>query len=616
MAVGDLTLAQALAHHQAQLAHALQGIPRWAERDEFAHILLCRLLLIYDLQVAGRLPEGDRWYLHNHLGAPSPTTSGSFFQTFLQPLCHQGLSLPPAERSRAFQHQMGDVPYLGCRLFEALPIEQRSPQLDLPDEAIEQFLGWLVEHPWQRAIGDSSEPVAATGAITPSALAAAWEGLLADPADKSVPTASAHLTTIAEQTVDAHVLAAIAAQTHQTYPSLSALLSALNDDLCHRLVAGVLPPLSILDPACGSGRWLIMALERLQTLYQACWQHAQRSTHAALRDWVRSLQSLDLPPEWIWTRQIVTQNLYGVDVRPAAIAVTQTQLWLRLLSTIPPGQALPLLPNLDFNIVPGNALMGFIRVDEESFDQIVPKRTKAVETQETVLQGNLLQPIAAASYRDTLAEKQIRVEHYRAQTRAMGREGGIPEYAQREFMRDRIVAVNASAQQKLNGLLWETLSRQLGIVVKEPMPTGKIRKRLLTQDDIAALQPFHWGFSFNQVIAQGGFDLIITRPPEGTLRPRTEVFYHLHREIFEQRGVTLAAFRRSRRQILQQTPELAILWSTYAGHLTCLKDYVRRSEEYAQLSGLRRHRSLPVQQLFAHRCAQLIKPNAIAPYVE
>lgn len=615
MAVGDLTLAQALAHHHAQLAHALQGIPHQTEREEFAHILLCRLLLIYDLQVAGLLPGGDRWYLHNQLGAHPATAAGSFFQTFLQPLCHQGFSLSPAARPPALERQMGDVPYLSSRLFEAHPIEQRSPQLDLPDESLEQFLGWLAEQSWQRD-GQASADANATATMTRTSLAAAWEGLLADPAEKLAPTAPAQLDHICQRTLDAHILAAIATQTDQIYPSLSALLAALSDDLCHRLVNTVLPPLSILDPACGSGRFLLMALERLQAIYQACWEHAQSSTHPELRAWVRSLQSLHCPPQWTWTQQIITHNLYGVDVRPAAIAVTQTQLWLHLLPTLQADDALPLLPDLDFNIIPGNALVGFIRVDEESFDQIVPKRSKAIETQETVLQGNLLQPLAAANYRDTLAEKQIRVEHYRAQTQAMGREGQVPEYVQREFLRDRITTVNAAAQQKLNGLLFETWSRQLGMLVKEPQPSGKVRKRLLTPADVEALQPFHWGFSFNKIMAQGGFDLIITRPPEGTLRPRPEEFYRLHQACFEQLGMTLAVFRRSRRQILPQHPELASRWSAYAGRLACLKDYVRRSEDYAQLRGIQLPRSVPLKQLFAHRCADLVKATAIAPHIE
>jgi len=620
MQLGHPTLAQALTVHHSQFVQAVSGLPAPAMRRRFAHLLLGRLLLIYDLQVGGFLAGGDRWYLHNQLGCQTPDAQTSFFQSFFQPLCHQGLSLPVAERPKALSQRIGDVPYLGCRLFAPQPLEQQHPQLDMPDEAIEKVLGWLAEQVWQRDLlppdHATHELAAPTHAvITRAHLAAAWEVLLAAPGATANETAPESLAAIAEKTVDAHILQALAPQASGPAAELPKLLATLTDDRCHQLIATVLPNLSMLDPACGSGRFLLMTLERLQAVYQACWDYAQTSSHPALQSWVRSLRACDCPPQWSWTRQILTQTLYGADVRPEAIAVTQIQLWLRLLSTLSVGSSLPLLPDLDFNMVTGNALVGFIRVDEESFDQITPKRLPAETDSETILQGNLLQPLAAASYRDTLAEKQIRIEHYRAQTQAMGAEGGIPDYVQRAFLRDRIETVNAAAQQKLNDLLFATWSRQLGIVVKEPQATGRARKRLLTPADVAALHPLHWGFVFNKIMAQGGFDLIITRPPEGTLRPQAEAFYYQYQALFERADISLAAFRRSRRQILQQRPELAELWATYAGRINSLRDFVRRSPDYPDSGGANTQRSISLKSLFTQRCAGLAKAHGIPPQI-
>ncbi|WP_204137197.1 hypothetical protein [Halomicronema sp. CCY15110] len=616
MQLGPQTLAQALTYYHEQLAHAWCGLPNPADRHTLAHLLLCRLVLIYDLQVGGFLAGGDRWYLHNQLGSQTPDSETSFFQSFFQPLCHQGLSLPAAERPKAVSQKMGDVPYLGCRLFAPQPLEQQQPQLDMPDEVIEKVLGWLAEQVWQRELPPAHARAASTNEdITRTGLAAAWEAMLAVPGEKANGTSTEQLAAMAEKTVDAHLWQALAPQSAGPAAGLTELLATLTADRCHQLIATVLPNLSMLDPACGSGRFLLMTLARLQAVYQICWDYAQTSSHPELQTWVRSLRALDCPPQWAWTRQILTQTLYGVDVRPEAIAVTQTQLWLWLLSTIPAGKSLPLLPDLDFNIVRGNALVGFMRVDEESFDQIAPKRSPAEADHETVLQGNLLQPLAAASYRDTLAEKQIRIEHYRAQTQAMGAEGGIPDYVQREFLRDRIETVNTAAQQKLNDLLFATWSRQLGIVVKEPQPSGRARKRLLTPADVAALHPLHWGFAFNAVMAQGGFDLVITQAPAGTLSPRPEAFYYQHQALFEQAAITLAMFRRSRRQILQQQPELTTLWGTYAGRINSLRDFVRRSPDYPDSGGANTRRSLPFKRLFAQRCAWLAKADGIPPQI-
>ncbi|MEM6837000.1 MAG: hypothetical protein AAF609_09100 [Cyanobacteria bacterium P01_C01_bin.120] len=616
MGVSHQWLAGALGHYCEQLACELQGVSRWAERRYLAQVFLCRWLLIYDLQVGGWLGGGDRWYLHNQLGQQPAHSSRSFFQSFLQPLCHQGLSLPLAERPQAVQTRAGHVPYLSSRLFTALPLEQQNSQLDLPDEVIERFLGWLAEQVWQRDLTFDSESESDGAAVTRSALAAAWEALLADGPGKGAVTPAAKLSAIAQQTVDALILKRASALTASPAASLSQLLDGLDDHLCSLLIGSLLPDLSMLDPACGSGRFLVMTLTRLQWVYQACWDYAQSSSSALLQDWVRSLQALPCSPMWALTRQILTQNLYGIDGRTAAIVVTQTQLWLHLLSTADPDQPLPLLPDLDFNILTGNSLMGLIRVDEESFDRIAPKQSKGTTEPEIVWQGNLLQPLAAASYRDTLAEKQIRVEHYRAQTQAMGAEGGIPEYVQREFLRDRIEAVNVAAQEKLDSLLWAILSRQMGILVKEPQLSGRARKRLLSLADVSDWQPIHWGFVFNKIISQGGFDLIITQPPTGTLRPRVEEFYLLHEECFVQLAIPLSVLRRSRRQVLQQHPDLADRWSTYAGRINCLRDYVRRSDDYAQVSAVPSQRSITWHQLFTQRCQALVKAGSVSPYVQ
>ncbi|MGF1458777.1 MAG: hypothetical protein ACFBSG_07095 [Leptolyngbyaceae cyanobacterium] len=609
MAVDHPSLALALAQHHDRFAKALQGLPRRVEQRYFAHVLLCRLWLIHELQQSGYLGNGDRWYLHNQLSRHSPHSSITFFQSFLQPLCHQGLGLPEAERPRPVQQLIGTVPYLGSWLFAGHPWEQNRPELDLPDEPIEQFLGWLAEIPWQpqRHLRPRSGLTTAEGAgarLTNQTLAHAEEIAISGIPKKATTTA-ADLASACVPVIDEYLLTAVSAQISVPTTCLSALLETMTDEIASVLVHQVLPNLSILDPACGSGRLLLTALERLQWIYDVCWQQAKASPHPTLQAWVQSLRAISDIPEWAMTRQILTQNLFGVDLRPEAIAIAQTQLWLCLLAKTPKTAQLPILPNLDFNIVHGHPLVGFIQVNEESFDQVVPKPTKAEGNAEIVLQGNLLQPLAAASYRDTLAEKQIRIEHYRAQTVAMGAEGGVPDYVQREFLRDRIEAVNAAAQQKLDNLLWQTFSRQLGIVVREPQPTGKIHKRLLTETDVAALNPFHWGFFFNSILSQGGFDLILTQPPTGTLRPQVEVFYQHHEELFEQAQISLAAFRRSRRQILQQQPQLADCWRIYAGRIGCLRDYVKRSSDYSLSTGTAHPRSIALRTLYQQRCQAL-----------
>ena len=608
-------LAQALLKHHANFIKALSGIDSPPVRRWFAHIVMGRLLLIYDLQVAGFLAQGDRWYLHNQLSFSTTQQPDTFFKGFLQPLCHQGLGLPELERPQALQMRIGNVPYLGSQLFQVHSLEQHYPQLDLPDEPLEQFLGWLAEYPWQRTYGslDKSSPV-----ISRWTLAAAYEYIITVQTGKATISTVKALEGICRTTVDAHLLQLLHQHIdgNEEISSVTTLLTHMNTPICERLVKKGLPEITVLDPACGSGRFLLMALERLQAVYLACCHYAQTSSSPVLQAWRRSLPSDHSVLQRTLTEQILTQTLYGVDRLPEAVTITQVQLWLRLLSTAQVQDDLAPLPDLDFNITQGNALMGFVRVDEASFDKIVPKRSSPSQPTETVLQGNLLQPLAAANYRDTLTEKKIRVEHYQTQIKAMGCEGGIPEYAQMAFLRDRIEVINQAAQQKLDRLLFETCSRKLSIQIQEPYTSGKSRRRLLTPKDVQALQPLHWGFFFNAVIEQhGGFDVILTHAPEGTLSPNTGEFYRQYETLFQTHNIERTIFRRSRRQILQQFPDLSRLWGLYAGRIAVLKDYVRRSDDYQLPLKTAALRSISLKLLFLQRCKALAKEGGVPPYV-
>lgn len=576
----------------------------------YADVLLARLLMLYTLQARGFLGRGDRWYLHSHLGACQAPATNRFYRSFFMPLCHQGIALPESERPLQ-QQQWGSLPYLGSRLFYAHPVEQQHPSLELPDEPFEAVLGWLAEQRWQETLEDWTD-----GTLSPAILAAAYEYWITGQTGKAVVSLPETLQGICDRTVDAHILHAIHRYEGQRVASVATLLAELEDDTCHLLLDKILPSLTILDPACGTGRLLLMALTRLQQIYQACLHQAQRSSHPALRGWLHGLQQEAAPMPWTLTRRILTQNLYGVDLRPEVIFLTQFQLWLALLATAETAADLRPLPDLDFNLVVGNALVGFIRVDEEGFDQIVPKQGRSVAIAETVLQGNLLQPLMAASYRDTVAERQICVEHYQAQTRAMEEASGIPEYVQTDFLRDRIQEVNYTAQRKLNRLLWETASQKLGIQVRSPqVGFGRARRRLLTLADIEALQPFHWGFFFNRVLEQrGGFDVVLTHPPGGALRPSADDFYRQYALLLLHHGIDRDTFRRSRKVLLQKHPVLAARWRTYVEGIAAMRDYLRRSQEY-QLQSPVSSRSVSLKAAFAQRCGMLVRKGGVSPYL-
>jgi hypothetical protein len=101
--------------------------------------------------------------------------------------------------------------------------------------------------------------------------------------------------------------------------------------------------LKVLDPACGSGAFLIQALKRL--LLEHEWVVSEKSR---VNYEFRQVAVFDRAKAY---REILAQNLYGVDVNAESVEITKLALWLH---TVMPGQP---LSSLDGNILCGNSLV-------------------------------------------------------------------------------------------------------------------------------------------------------------------------------------------------------------------------------------------------------------------
>ena len=137
--------------------------------------------------------------------------------------------------------------------------------------------------------------------------------------------------------------------------------------------------LRLLDPACGSGSFLIRAFERVcehwqkrltadlppkeQKSERAAWEKKHRPLC-----WVDAVTN-DVHLTVALKRQILTQNIYGVDLDAAAVEVTQLSLYLKMLENenrttlqrqrelLADETEIALLPPLQDNIKHGNSLI-------------------------------------------------------------------------------------------------------------------------------------------------------------------------------------------------------------------------------------------------------------------
>ncbi len=87
--------------------------------------------------------------------------------------------------------------------------------------------------------------------------------------------------------------------------------------------------LRILDPACGSGHFLLYAFDLLETIYEESWDDSEAppfgETNGSLRDDYPTVEELKAAMPGL----ILRCNLNGVDIDPRASQIAALALWLR-----------------------------------------------------------------------------------------------------------------------------------------------------------------------------------------------------------------------------------------------------------------------------------------------
>ena len=113
----------------------------------------------------------------------------------------------------------------------------------------------------------------------------------------------------------------------------------------------VLQKTRVIDPACGSGAFLIAAFDYLMQQYERV---------------DRELNALGCKPKngnsLEFDRSILSNNLYGVDLLPESAEITKLSLWLKT------AQAGKTLTYLDDNIKAGNSIVADTNVADTAFD--------------------------------------------------------------------------------------------------------------------------------------------------------------------------------------------------------------------------------------------------------
>lgn len=449
------------------IAKSLHPSARPEDAAEIALLNVSRLLFLSFLETKGWL-DGDHAFLANRY-ADCIVGGGRFHERVLLPLFFGTLNTSAPNRARRAR-EFGRIPFLNGGLFTRSGVERRHRAARCSDEAVGDLFAELLTRYRFTAREDTTSWSEA--AVDPEMLGKAFESLMAAGERKSsgafyTPqslveqlTASALASSLSSIDVPAETVArALAGE----IPA-----AAVRESLLH-----ISERIRILDPACGSGAFLVHALEQI----------------AGLR-----VRLGDMRPLHRIRRAILASSIFGVDLNRTAVWLCELRLWLSVAIEDPERDPLRVapLPNIDRNIRVGDSLDGgaFADVAEtggRGLRLLRDRYSRAVGRRKTTLARAL-----------DAAERRAAVEGFGRQIDRLThqRRDLISALRTRDLFGERRHVPNAD--------------RATLVALRKEISDARRMHRSVIEG--AGLE-FRFAVHFADVAAAGGFDLAVGNPP-------------------------------------------------------------------------------------------------------
>ncbi|HET9426059.1 MAG TPA: DNA methyltransferase [Gemmatimonadaceae bacterium] len=434
-------------------------------RREIALLFASRLLFLAFLESRAWL-DGNTAFL-GHAFDECMIAGGQFHSRVMLPLFFGTLNTP-ARRRAPRARRFGRVPFLNGGLFTPTPVERRYRSIRFTDEAFGRFFGELLA----RYRFTSREETASfeEAAVDPEMLGRTFECLMA--ADSRRASGAFYTPHALVERVTACGLEAALTPGIGDALVRDLLLGRASRDVSPALLRA-LGQLRVLDPACGSGAFLVHVLERLTDL--------------------RRIAGDDRADDVI-RREVLARSIFGVDINPTAVWLCQLRLWLAIVIETPDlsGAAVAPLPNLDRNIRIGDSLAG------SAFDTAPAVGSSGLRTMRERYarstgrrKTNLARLLDREERRLAILTTETELRGVTAARRGLvGVRRGRDLFGARHHATREETAHAASLRQR----------------------SAELRRRLRDVRGGGAL-PFSFRAHFADVAASGGFSLVVGNPP-------------------------------------------------------------------------------------------------------
>ncbi len=468
---------------------------------DYVKKMMGRIVFLHFLQKKGWLC-GDPDFMRNTFRRCA--RQEDYLESVLEPLFFGMLNTEPEHREEVFRnhhwdidllHQwqpaqntssslisnssLNSIPYLNGGLFEEDEVDRL--RVRLPGSMFRELFDFLASYNFTV---DENDPDDAEIGVDPEMLGKIFESLLEDNKAKGAfytpkeivrymckESLIAYLTQQLADGRDApwHVSTDSAIRTFVETHEFPDELEPYRDVLDRAL-----REVKICDPAIGSGAFPMGLLNELWRCREAISSSPVVETcHCA------SLQNPDIFSRAALKREIIENNIYGVDIERGAIDIARLRFWLSIV--VDSDEPAP-LPNFDYKFMQGNSLI-------ESFEGVDLSRMMSSDGQHSSL----------GKGRQKAGANQLGIEFVSTDTKR-NLQLMLREYFSLTDHREK-AAARASINESVKSYI-----RQQGL-----HPSAEAR---LTALDPSANQEFFlWHTWFKDIFDRGGFDIVVGNPP-------------------------------------------------------------------------------------------------------
>ncbi len=466
----------------------IKGIADEADRELYVKLILERMMFLWFLQKKRLLDENENYLIDKF--NQIQREGKNYYRDFLTVLFLEGLCVKPEERSKETEELIGDIPYLNGGLFLETEVEAKyGENIEIPNDAFYRamiypissdernipILNLLECKEW--TVDERSGEV---NKLNPEVLGYIFEKSINKKSLGAVYTPEEITTYICKNTIHPFILDGASEKFGIEYKKIEDIFKkGIEEELKDAFV--FIKDIKIIDPAVGSGHFLVDAMVVLERIYR-------KLREKGILDW----SNFEI------RNHIITENLYGVDILEGAIEICKLRLFLALAETFSNKEDVQPLPNIDFNIRCGNSLVGYVEPYKvaEIKTRIRTKEGKRVVWKSLTERLHRLDDFAEDSILVLFRQRNGLVRKYRTAT---GKEA--------IKLREGIKSLTREFNEKLDEKLLE------GIRGKNIKIGEEEDKKDITLDELRKLKPFHWVMEFSEIFENGGFDVVIGNPP-------------------------------------------------------------------------------------------------------